>query len=120
MAYTKCNQCGGLIITETDKTCPRCRSRIDVGHINSGSPSDKRSAVTTEPPRRTIRDIIASRARVGILSGIALALWGFFGGSYQRRGAGYTSSGMELVWVGIAVAVFATVIYLLCRRKSID
>jgi hypothetical protein len=120
MAYTKCNQCGGLIITETDTTCPRCRSRIDVGHINSGSPSDKRSGVTSERPRRTIRDIIASRAKGGIFIGIALALLGYFGGSYQRRGAGYTSSGMELVWVGISVAVFSTVIFLLCRRKSID
>ena len=119
MAYTKCNQCGGLIITETDKICPRCRSRIDVGHVTSNNLRDKRSAVTPEPPRRTIRDILASRSRVGILGGIALALWGYFGGAYQRRGAGYTADGMELVWVGIAVSVLATIIYLLCRRKSI-
>jgi len=53
----------------------------------------------------------------GIFIGLALVLLGLVGGSYQRRGVGYVVSGGELVWLGLFLAGFGAVLYLVLRAR---
>lgn len=75
---------------------------------------------TTPLPSSTgwsFRGMVSRRSKAGIVLGIALAAWGFFGGSYQHRGVGRVASGSDLVRVGAAIAVISTVLVIVCRKK---
>ncbi len=117
-----CNHCGGQVLPKSGDICPDCRKTIDAKRSKSEgeAPRAKRAAAASEAPSWSFRDAVARRSKGGIFLGVALAACGFFGGSYQHRGAGNTSSGMDLVGIGIAVTVIAVILYLVCRRKSSD
>ena len=55
-----------------------------------------------------------------IIVGAALAAWGAFGGSYQRRGAGVEASGGGLVAGGLGLVAFGVVLLVVTKfaRRS--
>jgi rRNA maturation protein Nop10 len=112
-----CNHCGGPIFPKYEESCPKCGRNIATGEPAPTLFSPKNGHSTSQGIS-PLRAMIARRSRGGIFVGIAIAAWGYFGGSYQRRGAGYSASGTELIWIGLAVAVFATIVYLLSRSRS--
>lgn len=119
-----CNHCRNRVLPKDDDVCPNCHQTIDaeasaaMGAAALQAAQQPAPTSTTVPARRSFRDLIASRAKAGIFLGAALAVYGAFDGSYQRRGAGYAAGGKELLWVGAGVAVLSFVLFLLCRRKG--
>ncbi len=113
-----CNYCGGPIFPKYEEECPKCRRKIATGEPAPSLLSPKNANSASNQDVSPLRAMIARRSRGGIILGLAIAAWGIFGGSYQRRGAGYTASGTELVWIGLSVSVFATIVYLVSRTRN--
>src|SRR4051812_39686466 len=109
-----CHHCGALVLPMKDNVCPACNQTMD---RNAPSPSSPVSPTTSGRPPSRFRVALARRAVGGALLGLLLAAWGALGGSYQRRGVGYTARGGELVGLGVAIFVIGILIWLLARPR---
>ncbi len=60
--------------------------------------------------------LVAKNAFWGIIIGLALAVWGGFGGSFRYRSS-YITSGDDLFWLGVFSALVSSVLYFIFRPK---
>ena len=107
-----CPQCGQRVLASPGEHCPKCF------HSIPPSQSSDVSSNSVTKGRVTFRSMIARRAIGGIFLGLILAFYGMFGGSYQRRGVGYVASGSELIGVGVGIAIFGAIVYLVFRPRK--
>ncbi len=110
-----CNHCGNRVLPKEDETCPACGGKIDPDATLLPPPPP-----TKVEPDTTGRflNFLERKSKAGLFLGLALAAYGGFGGSYQRRGHGPVTQGNDLLWVGLILAGIMLLLYLLTRRRA--
>ena len=111
-----CNHCNQRVIARAGERCPVCRLVIAGGESKATETAPSGEAKAPKKPV-SFRHKIAKRLLAMVPIGLVLSIYGMFGGSFQRRGAGYTAQGSELVWMGLGLIIMGALAYFILRDR---
>ena len=113
-----CNSCGRNVLPSADDVCPACQGELGEGPAAADSTSEATSDASLS--KGGFGRWLGRKSITLIIVGAALAAWGAFGGSYQRRGAGVEASGGGLVAGGLGLVAFGVVLLVVTKfaRRS--
>lgn len=109
-----CNHCQTRVLPKEDGNCPSCGRTIDP----NATLLPERPRPTALTAGRRYLDVVAFRAKAGIVFGLFLSGLAAFGKTYQWRENQPVFEGMRLFWAGLGISGFSIILYLLCRRKK--